>query len=163
MAVRLSGQAVRRALHGGPAVAGAALGAVILIAGEAWLWSGQSSDAAGAAVADSTARAATAAAAAAVAVLAGWLVGNAYAQDRYRDSPPLPVVYAWAQRIHHARIGIIGLPNQYPLTGSKASNCVQYIGVARPHGGFAPAATCRQWRTAVNRGRYRFVVVARRR
>lgn len=151
------------ALHGGPALAGAALGAVILIAGEAWLWRGaELTTRLRAAVADSTARAATAAvgAAAVLAVLTGWVVGDAYAHDRYRAAPPLPVIYAWAQRVHHTRIGVFGLPLQYPLTGSTASNRVQYIGVARPHGGFAPAPTCRQWRTAVNRGRYDFVVVA---
>jgi hypothetical protein len=70
------------------------------------------------------------------------------------------VIYAWAQHVHHARIGIVGLTLQYPLTGSTASNHVQYLGVARPHGGFAPAPTCRQWRTTVNRGRYDFVAVA---
>jgi len=151
------------AVHGGAALAGAALGAVILIAAEAWLWRGAGlTTRLRGAVARSTTRAAGAAATAVVVlgVLAGWLVGDAYAHDRYRDSPPLPVVYAWAQHVHHARIGIVGLTLQYPLTGSSASNHVQYIGVARPHGGFAQAPTCRQWRTAVNRGRYDFVVVA---
>jgi len=151
------------AVHGGAALAGAALGAVILIAAEAWLWRGAGlTTRLRGAVARSTTRAAGAAATAVVVlgVLAGWLVGDAYAHDRYRDSPPLPVVYAWAQHVHHARIGIVGLTLQYPLTGSTPSNHVQYIGVARPHGGFAQVPTCRQWRTAVNRGRYEFVVVA---
>jgi hypothetical protein len=159
-------------LHGGTALAGAALGAVILIAGEAWLWRraeitrrlrrAEITARLGTAVARRTGRAATAAAtvAAVLAGLAGWLVADAYARDRYRDSPPLPVMYAWAQHVQHARIGMVGLTLQYPLTGSNGSNFVQYIGVVRPHRGFAPAATCRQWRTAVNRGHYDWVLVS---
>jgi hypothetical protein len=159
------------ALHGGPALAGAALGAVILIAGEAWLWRGaeirsgvrrsEITRRLRAAVAHRTRRVAAAAAgvAAVLAALAGWLVGDAYAHDRYRDSPPLPVMYAWAQHVQHARIGIVGLTLQYPLTGASASNHVQYIGVARPHRGFGQASTCRQWRRAVDRGHYGWVLV----
>lgn len=148
------------ALHGGPAVAGAAIAAAMLICGEAWLWKRRALRAWAArlrhrgrfvAAASGTVTAA--------AVVGGLAVGNVYAHDRYRDSPPFPTIYAWAQHVDHTRIGIIGLPNQYPLTGSDDTNWVQFIGVAQPHRGYAKPATCSQWRTAVDRGRYRFVVV----
>ena len=155
------------ALHGGSAVAGAVIAAVILIAGEAWLWRGPElrtrlrGIAARRSASGSARVAATAAAVPAiVVVLGGWLVGHAYARDRYRNTPPLPVIYAWAQHLHHARIGIVGLTLQYPLTGPSSANYVQSIGVDRPHRGFAPAATCPQWRTAVNRGHYDWVLVS---
>jgi hypothetical protein len=146
------------ALHGGPAVAGAAIAAAMLVCGEAWLWKRKELRT-WAARLPHRGRLAMTASAAAVVVLGGLTVGKVYARDRYRNSPLLPTVYAWAQHIHHARIGIIGLPNQYPLTGAEITNWVQFIGVAQPHGGYAEPATCSQWRTAVNRGRYRFVVV----
>jgi hypothetical protein len=149
-------------LHGTPALAGAAVGAVVLIAGELWVWWGPT-------LRDRAQRVtprrgtlmsgSVAAAAAAAVAFGGWLVSDAYARDRYRDSQPMPTVYAWARHIHHARIGLVGLNQQYPLTGPDASNYVQFIGVGEPHGGFAPAATCQQWRAAINRGHYNYVLV----
>ena len=148
------------ALHGGPAVAGAAIAAAMLILGEVWLWKRPALRVWAAGVRHrGRIVAAGFATVAGAAVLGGLAVGNVYARDRYRNSPPLPAAFAWAQHIHHARIGIIGLPNQYPLTGSNLTNWVQFLGVPQPHRGYAEPATCGQWRTAVNHGRYRFVVV----
>jgi hypothetical protein len=148
------------ALHGGPAVAGAGIAAAMLIGAETWLWKRGALRAwAGRLRHRGRVVAAASGSLTAAAILGGWAVGNVYAHSRYRDSPPLPTVYAWAKHIHHARIGIIGLPNQYPLTGPDNTNWVQFIGIAQPHGGYAEPGTCSQWRTAVNRGRYRYVVV----
>jgi hypothetical protein len=146
------------ALHGGPALAAAVVAAVLLVAAQAWLW----------VVPRLTARgprpprpvlALAGASGVAAAIALGAVVGDAYARDRYRASPPLPAVYAWAQRAGSARIGIYGLPLQYPLTGPHAANHVQYIGTPRPDHGFSPPSDCRQWRTAVNEGRYDYVLV----
>lgn len=148
------------ALHGGPAVAGAALAAAMLVLGEIWLWK-QGTVRASVARFRGRARIVAAASTALMAagVVGGFAVGTVYARDRYRSSPPLPSIYAWAKHVHNARIGITGLPNQYPLTGANNTNWVQFVGVAQPHGGYGQAVSCSQWRMAVNRGHYGFVVV----
>jgi hypothetical protein len=149
-------------IHGGSALTGAVLAAVLLIAGELWLWLGpRLNERANVITRRRRVRLVPFAATAAtvLAVGGGWLVSDSYAHDRYRDSSPLPTLYAWARHVHHARIGIVGFNEQYPFTGPGDSNYVQYIGVGQPHRGFAAAANCPQWRTAINRGRYRFVVV----
>jgi hypothetical protein len=150
------------AIHGASALAGAVLGGVILVAGELWLWRESQ-------VRHKVRRvikrgsvlwlSAAAGVTAAAVVLGGWLVSDSYARDRYRDSPLLPVVYAWARQIHDKRIGVVGTNLQYPLSGPSISNFVQVIGVGEPHGGFSVAPTCSQWRTAVNQGRYDYVLV----
>jgi hypothetical protein len=150
-------------LHGGPALAGALLGAAGLAAGQLWLWRGPPPGAVPrllAALRRPAIGAMALTGATVVVAAAGWVVGNAYAHDRYRDSPPAPAIYAWAQRVHQARIGVVGLVEQYPLTGADLTNHVQFIGVGEPHRGFAAAADCRQWRTAINRGHYNYVLIA---
>lgn len=149
-------------IHGSSALAGAAVGGVILVAGELWLWRGPQLRSTARRIADRGSvlgLSAAAVAAAAAVTLGGWLVSDSYARDRYRDSPPLPAVYAWARHIRDARIGFTGTTEQYPLTGPNSSNHVQVIGVGQPHRGFAAATTCREWRTSVNRGRYDYVLV----
>jgi hypothetical protein len=89
----------------------------------------------------------------------GWLVASYYQHHRYRDTPPLRRIYAWAQHIGHARIGIVGLQLQYPLYGANDTNFVQYIGMHAPHAGFGPITACRAWRAAINRGHYGWLVV----
>jgi hypothetical protein len=149
-------------VHGIPALGGVAAGAVLLIAGEAWLWRDRllrrpgrrrlrESHGAGVAVALGVAGAVA---------IGGWFVAGSYQHDRYRHTSPMPAIYAWAQHVSGARIGIVGANLQYPLTGSNDSNHVQYIGVGQPHHGFASAVTCEQWRRSVNRGRYEYVVVS---
>lgn len=158
-------------LHGGSALAGAVAALVILAVGEWWLLHGRARRGRRSALRlpweplgrrwIAAERAATAAAAtvALAVVFGGWAVADRYAHDRYRDSPPLPAVFAWAQHQHHARIGLVGLNSQYPLTGARSANYVQYVGVPEPHGGFTRAATCRAWRTAVDAGRYGWLLV----
>jgi hypothetical protein len=69
-------------------------------------------------------------------------------------------VFAWARSVHHARIGIVGVVAQYPLYGPDGSNYVQYIGTGEPRGGFAAIGDCRQWRRAVDHGRYDWLLIA---
>jgi hypothetical protein len=89
----------------------------------------------------------------------GFGLQDFYLQHRYADSnrPEL----AWGQSISGSRIGVAGfsLELQYALYGGHLSNYVQYIGVPGPHGSYAPAAKCTQWRQQVNDGHYRYVIV----
>lgn len=91
---------------------------------------------------------------------AGFAVARGYPSRRYASTAPLPEIYRWAQGLHHARIGIVGFTEQYPLYGSDDSNHVQYIGAAAPHRGYAPVTGCAAWQRAVARGRYGWLVVA---
>jgi hypothetical protein len=146
-------------LRGAPAIFGALSGLLILAVGELALWRGGRRPAW---VGRATARGplvAAGAATAVVAVAAGWLVADSYATRRYSATPPLPSIYAWAQDIRHARIGVVGFDLQYPLYGPDASNYVQYIGDSAPHGGFGSDTSCREWRQSLNRGHYGWVLV----
>jgi hypothetical protein len=70
-------------------------------------------------------------------------------------------VWRWARDLHHAQIalaGTLGWYFGYPLWGLDDSNRVAYIGLHGPHGSFRPIPNCRAWRTALNRGHYRYVV-----
>src|SRR5947209_20104502 len=89
-----------------------------------------------------------------------WLVSDSYVHRRYKATPPLPQIYAWAQHVQGARIGIVGLDEQYPLYGAHASNYVQLIARPAPHAGIETITTCSAWRAAVNRGSYGWLVVA---
>ncbi len=89
----------------------------------------------------------------------GYALARAYSHHRYTDMQPLPAIFAWAQKQHHVRIGIVGLDIQYPLYGADETNYVQYIGAPAPDAGFQPITTCQAWRRAVNRGRYNWLLV----
>lgn len=112
---------------------------------------------------------ATAAALALSLVLAGIALGYSGTQDylrhRYADKHgPAGVyqVWRWARRLHHARIalaGTLGWFFGYPVWGTDDSNRVAYVGRHGPHGSFRPIASCPAWRTMLNRGHYRYVVV----
>lgn len=95
----------------------------------------------------------------AVVVVGGWRTANSYAHRRYAATAHIPEIYAWAQTVHHQRIGIVGLTEQYPLYGRDSSNYVQYVGEPEPHHGFAQIASCRQWRVQVDRGHYGWLVL----
>lgn len=115
---------------------------------------------------------ATAAALAASLVLAGVALGYADTQDylnhRYTGRYGPAAIYElwrWARSLHHAQIalaGTFGFYFGYPLWGLDDSNRLVYIGQHGAHGSFRPIATCRAWRTALNRGRYQYVVTTAR-
>jgi hypothetical protein len=100
---------------------------------------------------------------AAVAV-AGYAGQRHYLRGRYAFQPgvsSLSRLWAWARGIHHARIALVGTFGgffSYPLLGLDDSNRVQYLAQRGPHGSFTPIRSCRAWRTAVDAGRYRYVV-----
>lgn len=95
-------------------------------------------------------------------IVAGRGIDDRYQAGRYRhQGGSLGAAWAWAQGVRGARIGVVGVYQQYPFTGADLSNFVQYVGVATPHHGFARAPSCQAWRAAVDAGRYRFVVTSR--
>ncbi len=130
------------------------LGAVLALAGGAWVFRdrlprpGRRWAAAGALVAGM------------VALLGGWRVANRYVEDRYTSDPYLTSIYRWAKGTSDERIAIAGFFLQYPLTGERQSNRVQFLGQRGEHGAYAPYAACRAWRAALGRGGYRWVVTA---
>jgi hypothetical protein len=94
-------------------------------------------------------------------VLVGFGVQSFYLDHRY-ESPSLQPPFGWAQSVSGARIGVAGTFTQvqYALYGRDLSNYVQYIGVRGPHGSYAPATSCTQWRRLVNSGHYAYVVTS---
>jgi len=96
-----------------------------------------------------------------VTLAGGWPLQRRYLEGRYTGNEwDLGPAFRWARTVHGARIGTAGFFQQYPLAGLDLSNTVQYVGVARPHGGFGELTTCSAWRRAVADGRYQYVVTA---
>jgi hypothetical protein len=94
-----------------------------------------------------------------VALLVGaWLLQRHYLRDRYADYEPMVEVARWARDTENARIGIVGFFIQYPLYGQDLSNRVNYVARRGPHGAFTRIESCREWRKALNAGRYQYVV-----
>jgi len=97
----------------------------------------------------------------AVVVVLGFPATRHYEERRYTVAASSQVALdAWANGVHHAKIGIVGFFVQYPLYGSDLSNRVQYIGDFRQNHAFTDFRTCASWRRAVSDGGYRFVVIS---
>jgi hypothetical protein len=102
-------------------------------------------------------------------VLAGVALGysgtRGYLRHRYTDKYGPSAIYRawrWARGLHHAPIALVGTFGwffSYPLWGLDDSNRVAYMGQRGPHGSFRPITSCPAWRTALNRGHYRYVVI----
>ncbi len=95
---------------------------------------------------------------------AGYPWQRHYLRGRYAFQPGvshLARVWALFRAVHDARVGVVGTFGgffSYPLFGLDDSNRVQYIGRRGAHGSFTAITTCPQWRTAVNEGRFRYLV-----
>jgi hypothetical protein len=128
---------------------------------------------------------AAAVAALALIVAIGWPKSDDYVKDRYQASTApndfpdgIKAALAWFNQAnpHDTRIGVVGgRPGfkQYVFYGDDLSNHVQYIARHGPHGAYLPIASeaaqndrdpnfrkqCEEWRTAVNDGGYRYLVI----
>ena len=101
-------------------------------------------------------------------VLAGVALGysgtRGYLRHRYTEKHGPDAIYKvwrWARGLHHAQIALVGTLGWYfgyPIWGLDDSNRVAYMGQRGPHGSFRPITSCRAWRTALNRGHYRYAV-----
>jgi len=91
-----------------------------------------------------------------------------YLRHRYTDKYGPAAIYKvwrWARGLKRVRIalaGTFGFYFGYPLWGFDDSNRVTYMGRRGPDGSFRPITSCRAWRTALNRGHYRYVVTTAR-
>jgi hypothetical protein len=99
-----------------------------------------------------------------VLVLAGgFVVQRHYFARRYltgnKTEPALGAIYGWAQHIAHARIALYGTVQQYPLYGARDTNDVDYLGTRTSDGGYRPITSCQAWRSTINRGHYRYLVL----
>jgi hypothetical protein len=98
-----------------------------------------------------------------VVALAGRHEQRAYARDRYvgtNFSDPVAPIARGLRRVHHARIAVEGLVENYPLYGPDISNRVAYP--ARPEAAhFLPFTSCHGWLAALSAGGYDYVVTAR--
>ncbi len=98
------------------------------------------------------------------AVALGYREQRVYLEHRYAKpdftTQGLDAVFRWARSVSGARIATTST-RQYPLFGTDLSNHVQFVGIARPHGGFVAPASCRAWRRALNAGSYDYVVATR--
>jgi hypothetical protein len=95
-------------------------------------------------------------------VLAGLAVQHRYFENRYASpeftTPGLSEAFVWARGVEGEQIGT-NATRQYPLFGTELTNEVQYLGVPGPHGGFVKVDSCEQFRDAVERGDYRYLVL----
>jgi hypothetical protein len=97
-----------------------------------------------------------------------WPFADHYVRDRYADLRPgthLTSSFSWAKGVRNARIGLAGTTAaffQYPYYGDDVSNAVRYIARHGTHGSFTPIDECAAWRTAVNRGRFTYLVTTPR-
>jgi hypothetical protein len=130
-------------------------GIALVVAGVVWVF-GRSP----------TARRAVVIALIAISFAGGFVVREAYLRDRYSAAGSFPQRGPWGrqtvlyvQQLHDMRIGIAGFFLQYGMYGSDLSNDVEYVGELRPDGSFTDITTCAAWRTAVNEGRYDYIVV----
>jgi hypothetical protein len=112
--------------------------------------------------------------AAAVIVLFAVVLGRAqqvqYADQHYKKTTLFlqeggpQKAYAFAQRLQHKRIGIVGsseiIFGQYGFFGNPPTNEVDFIGVPGPHGAYRLATTCPQFVERVNAGHYDYVIMS---
>jgi hypothetical protein len=72
--------------------------------------------------------------------------------------------YAFAQKLHDARIGIAGsseiIFGQYGFYGNDASNRVKFVGVPGPDGTYRLATSCRAFRREINAGDYEYLIIS---
>ena len=106
-----------------------------------------------------TARIAAAGAAVLAVGVGSVIVGDWYADHRYRDdSSGFGRAYTWAQDLEGKRIGVVGSFRHYPLYGPEQANHVQYVGRIDEGERFREIETCSEWRRAIDAGDYDYIV-----
>jgi hypothetical protein len=95
-----------------------------------------------------------------VLALGGWFLQRDYLSDRYSSASGVSRTGSWARDLSETRIGVVGFTPQYPLYGTDLSNTVEHIGRRGPNGAFGRIRSCQDWQRAVNRGRYRYLVLS---
>ena len=97
-----------------------------------------------------------------VVVAAGYGVQDRYFENRYASpeftTAGLSQAFVWARGVEGESIGT-NATRQYPLSGTELGNDVEYLGVPGPRGGFVRTDSCEQFRDAVARGGYRYLVL----
>jgi hypothetical protein len=94
------------------------------------------------------------------AAAAGWREQRVYLRDRYTGpelEEPAEGAYVVLRHASHARVAVTGFNQTYPFYGLHSSNFVQ-LPAAQVGAKFVPYSTCRSWLTALQRGRYDYVV-----
>jgi hypothetical protein len=89
----------------------------------------------------------------AIAGIAG--VGNRFERNRYRREP----IAAWANRLHHVRIGVSGVGGQYFEYGADLTNHIEYVGKRVGRGEFRAPVNCTDWRRIIRARRFDYLVV----
>ena len=96
-------------------------------------------------------------------LLVGYGVQSRYFDNRYASpeftTAGLSEAFVWARGIEGESIGT-NATRQYPLFGKLLENDVQYLGVPGSNGGFVKTDSCEQFRDAVARGDYRYLVLS---
>jgi hypothetical protein len=96
--------------------------------------------------------------------IGGYPLERSYLDGRYTFQPgvsSLGHVWALFRGIHHARVALVGTFGgffSYPLDGIDDSNAVHYVGHHGPNGSFTPIRACPEWISALDAGRYGYVV-----
>jgi hypothetical protein len=89
-------------------------------------------------------------------------VEDRYLSGRYATAEgDLGVAFRWSRGVHHERIGLSGVLEQYPLFGPTLDNTVQYVGRERSDTSYEDFTSCRDWRAAVDDGHYTYLVISR--
>jgi hypothetical protein len=106
----------------------------------------------------------------ALVAVAGWFAQRHYLAERYAHGPGakgfdepsrhLASLFAWTRGVHHARVGVFGLTEIYPLYGSDLSNRVADLRGPVSLAQQPRLASCGSWLAALRRGGPGYVVVA---
>jgi hypothetical protein len=95
-----------------------------------------------------------------VAVGLGYHAQRTYLDGRYASRAggnPEDSAFMWARDVEDARVATV-IARQYPLYGTDLSNRVEFVGERGPEGSFTPIRGCSEWRHALNKGDYDYVV-----
>ncbi len=96
-------------------------------------------------------------------IVAVGVARDGYFSGRYEEGVGygLGPAVQWAKEQSDQRIAVTGTGGaffQYGFYGDDLSNHVQYLGNPAPNGDFQAFQSCEEWRTALNRGDYDFLI-----